>query len=120
MTLVTPTLLLAEVAVELVVRLSPSFVRVTFAGAGLADLDARHGYDTRIKIIFPGTTGKLPPITHVTDDWYACWKAMPDDERAAMRTYTIRDVVGSGEETRLVVDFVVHDGATVVAGRWAS
>ena len=26
-----------------------------------------------------------------------------------MRTYTIRDVVGSGADTRLVVDIVLHD-----------
>ena len=34
---------------------------------------------------------------------------IPEDERGSMRTYTIRDLVGSGAGTRIVVDIVVHD-----------
>jgi NADPH-dependent ferric siderophore reductase len=39
-----------------------------------------------------------------------------------MRTYTVRDVVGTGVDTRLVVDFVLHlaEGATGPASSWAA
>ena len=39
-----------------------------------------------------------------------------------MRTYTVRDVRGSGVDTRLVVDLVLHldDGATGPGSRWAA
>ena len=34
-----------------------------------------------------------------------------------MRTYTVRDVLGDGADTRLVVDLVVHaDGRTAMSG----
>ena len=39
-----------------------------------------------------------------------------------MRTYTVREVRGSGADTRLVVDFVLHlaEGATGPASSWAA
>ena len=37
------------------------------------------------------------------------WLERPVEERGHMRTYTIRDVVGAGADTRLVVDIVLHD-----------
>jgi len=119
MTTVLPTVLLAEVSVASVERLSPSFVRITLTGDGLRHLDAAHGNDTRFKMVFPGPAGALPPVTEDPNDWYAAWSAMPDAERAVMRTYTIRDVLGSGPDTRLVVDMVVHGGGVGPACRWA-
>ncbi|MBS45343.1 MAG: NADPH-dependent ferric siderophore reductase [Nocardioides sp.] len=119
--LVLPVLL-EEVEVVDVARLSPSFVRVHLASPALAELGCDGTtYDQRIKLILPGPTGRvrLPDLTGAVDGWYAAWLALPEDERGAMRTYTVRDVVGSGADTRLVVDLVVHDGATGPAGRWA-
>lgn len=34
---------------------------------------------------------------------------IPEDERGSMRTYTIRDVVGDGADTRFIVDIVTHE-----------
>lgn len=37
-----------------------------------------------------------------------------------MRTYTIRSLVGAGDDTRLVVDIVVHPGAVGPGSDWAA
>ena len=118
-----PPGLLTRVTVARVRRLSPSFVRVWLASPALADLARDQGFDTRFKIVFPGPTGELPPDAASAAEWQAGWMAMPDDVRPPMRTYTIRDVVGSGAQTQLVVDLVVHesDDPTTLgpACRWA-
>jgi NADPH-dependent ferric siderophore reductase len=118
-----PSTLLATVQVSRVERLSPAFTRVWLASPALADLARDQGFDTRFKIVFPGPTGQLPPSGGDAQEWQAGWMAMPDDVRSPMRTYTIRDVVGTGEQTELVVDLVVHesdDPATLgPACRWA-
>lgn len=87
--------LLAEVETVDVERISPSFVRVVLAGPELAEygVDGPR-YDQRIKLVF--------------------------GEDGPMRTYTIADVLGEGEDTRLVVDVVVHDdGLAGPGGAWA-
>ncbi|MBZ5737872.1 siderophore-interacting protein [Nocardioides mangrovi] len=101
-------MILDEVEVVRVERLSPTFVRVELGGRCLADFGVDGPtYDQRIKLIFPGQPrGPLPRFA--AEDWYAAWLALPDDERGHMRTYTIRDVVGEDVDTRLVVDIVVH------------
>jgi NADPH-dependent ferric siderophore reductase len=91
-----PPLLLEEVEVARVERLSPSFVRVELAAPALADFGVDGPlYDQRIKLIFPGDR---------------------------TRTYTVRDVLGEGEQTRLVVDFVIHapDEPSGPGGEWAA
>jgi NADPH-dependent ferric siderophore reductase len=89
-------MILDQVEVVRVDRLSPSFVRVELAGPCLADFGvAGPTYDQRIKLVFPGDQ---------------------------MRTYTLRDVRGEGPATRLVVDLVVHGDAYGDPGpacRWA-
>lgn len=104
-----PAALVARVRVERVERLSPAFVRVTFGGPELADLSTADGFDTRVKLVFPGPTGRLPEHSAVPEQWQAAWVAMPDDERSPMRTYTIREIRTEGERVQLVTDFVVHD-----------
>jgi NADPH-dependent ferric siderophore reductase len=80
-------LILDEVEVARVERVSPSYVRVELAGPELAECGVDGPlFDQRIKLVFP-------------------------ERGDAMRTYTIRDLVGSGADTRLVVDIVVHDPA---------
>ncbi|MCX6397365.1 MAG: siderophore-interacting protein [Propionibacteriales bacterium] len=75
-------------------RISPSFVRVVLGSPELAEYGIEGPrYDQRIKLVFPGDH---------------------------MRTYTIRDVLGTGRETRFVVDIVVHeDGLAGPGGGWA-
>jgi len=103
-----PTILdVAEV--RAVRRVSPSFVRVELGADSFAELGPDGPIlDQRIKLVFPGVGGRLPVI-EPTEDWYGAWLAVPEDERGSMRTYTIRDVVGEGTDTRMVVDIVVHD-----------
>jgi NADPH-dependent ferric siderophore reductase len=117
---VTLPLLLEEVEVASVDRLSPSFTRVELASPAFAELGVHdRSYDQRFKVLFPADDGALPAVADIGEDWYAAWLALPEGERGHLRTYTARAVRGSGEATRLVVDFVVHEGATGPAGRWA-
>jgi len=120
-------MLLTEIEVVRAERVSPSYVRVEFAGEALAELGPDGPvYDQRIKLIFPNAAGELPSFAAADDSWWTTWLEIPEDERGSMRTYTIRDVVRDGAETRLVVDIVVHEddghgvgGADGPGNRWA-
>ena len=122
-------MLLTEVEVVSVERLSPTFVRVELGGRDLADYGVDGDrWDQRIKLVFPDpTTGarnstKLAATEGADESWLATWLERPAAERGHMRTYTIRDVRGSGEQTTLVVDMVLHlEGDLVGPGStWAS
>src|SRR3546814_2142275 len=43
------------------------------------------------------------------DSWWDTWLRIPEADRGSIRTYTIRDLVGEGTDTRIVVDIVVHE-----------
>ncbi|WP_432478223.1 siderophore-interacting protein [Nocardioides sp. GXQ0305] len=125
MTVTTHSLpmILAEVEVVRVQRLSPTFVRVELGSPALADFGVDgHLYDQRIKLVFPGESGRVPSFEGADESWYTSWLDIPAEERGHMRTYTVRDVVGEGTDTRLVVDLVLHldDGATGPGSRWAA
>src|SRR5690606_41506855 len=49
-------------------------------------------------------------------DWYAAWRALPEEERNPMRTYTVRTVRQNLREVD--VDVVMH-GDAGPASRWA-
>ena len=101
--------ILDEVEVVRVERLSPSFVRVELGSPALADFGVDGPlWDQRIKLVFPGGSGRLPSFAGADESWYATWLDIPAEERGHMRTYTVRDVVGTGTDTRLVVDLVLH------------
>jgi len=103
-------MILDEVEVHRVERVSPSFVRVELAGPGLAECGTDGPlYDQRMKIVFPNATGNLPSLDDMDDSWWDSWTQLPEEERGSMRTYTIRDLAGSGAGSRIVVDIVVHD-----------
>jgi NADPH-dependent ferric siderophore reductase len=115
-------MILSEVEVVAVERLSPSYVRIELGGAALADLGVPGPLlDQRIKIVFPGADGVLPTFS-AGPGWYADWLAQPEEQRGCMRTYTIRDVRGAGAGTRIVVDFVLHlaPGHAGPGSTWAS
>ncbi|GAA4195944.1 siderophore-interacting protein [Streptosporangium oxazolinicum] len=97
------------------VRLSPNFLRVTFGGEELADF-ADKGLDQRIKVIFPLPDGSITPLGR-GDDWYQRWRALPDELRNPIRTYTARAV--RPELREVDIDFVLH-GETGPASRWAT
>ena len=103
-------MILDQVEVCSVQRISPSYVRVELAGACLAELGVTGSYyDQRFKMIFPNAAGTLPSFAEMDDSWWTTWLQIPEAERGSMRTYTIRDVLGEGADTRLVVDIVVHE-----------
>ncbi|MCX6399099.1 MAG: siderophore-interacting protein [Propionibacteriales bacterium] len=105
----TLPLLLTQVEVRRAERVSASFVRVELGGAALADFGVDGPvFDQRIKIIFPNAAGTLPDFTTADESWWTSWMEIPEQERGSMRTYTVRDVVGADEDTRLVVDIVTH------------
>lgn len=107
----TLPLLLTELEVVRAERVSPSFVRIELGGAALAELGPDGPvYDQRIKLIFPNAAGTLPSFAGADESWWTTWTEIPEDERGSLRTYTIRDRVGEGVDTRLVVDIVVHEG----------
>lgn len=98
-----------EATVVAVEELSPSFLRIRFAGCEEIETG---GYDQRIKILLPGagTPLVLPPA----DDWYAAWCAMDPSARPIMRTFTIR----SQQDTTLDIEFALH-GDAGPASAWA-
>ena len=114
--------LLDEVEVVSVERLSPSFRRLELGGPALAELGVDGPfYDQRIKLVLPNDAGELPSF-EVSDAWYGRWLDLPDAERGHMRTYTVRQVRGTSDDTRLVVDVVLHvaGGATGPGSTWAA
>lgn len=117
----TLPMVLAEVSVTSVERLSPSFVRIELGAAALADFGVDGPlYDQRIKLVFPNDAGELASFEGADDSWFATWLDIPESERGHMRTYTVREVRGEGEDARLVVDFVLHPGAEGPGSRWAA
>ncbi|MFI7338323.1 siderophore-interacting protein [Streptomyces sp. NPDC050085] len=112
-------------------RLGPSLLRVTFTGPTLADFHGG-GRDQSLSLFLPhpGQDAPVLPAPVPGDDgraWHAAYRAIPDDERAVMRSYTLsgqrRDAEQGIEEVD--IDFVLHnDDAenTAAAGpacRWA-
>ena len=117
-------MLFADVEVVSVVRLGPTFVRVELGGPALADFGVDGAlWDQRIKLVFPDPlTGGITSTEGADEAWFSTWLERPATERGHMRTYTVRDVRGSGEQTTLVVDMVLHlEGDLVGPGStWAS
>ena len=102
------------VRVAAVRRLSPAFVRVTFTGPDLGEC-APSGFDQRIKLLFPLPDHGLT-CCPTGPDWYGEWRALPEERRNPMRTYTVRAARPAARE--LDVDLVLH-GATGPASAWA-
>ena len=116
--------LLAELEVVSVERTGPSFVRVELGGPELAELGVDGPWwDQRIKLVLPDpTTGATPSVEGADASWLASWLERPAAERGHLRTYTVREVRGSGRRTTLVVDMVLHlEGDLVGPGSlWAA
>lgn len=122
----TPTrhslpMVLDEIEVSGVQRLSPTFIRVTFTSPALADFGVDGDLlDQRIKLIFPAVPGVLPAFDGADESWFTTWLQRPVEERGHMRTFTVRRFTEAGADSRLEVDFAVHEGADCgPAARWA-
>ncbi|AWB95038.1 hypothetical protein DCE93_04670 [Agromyces badenianii] len=96
-------------------RMSPHFVRVTFRSDDLREL-GWDGPDQRIKVVLPLEGSGFDAVPSDAD-WFSAWRALPDDRRNPIRTYTIRDARPDAGE--LDVDFVAH-GDSGPASRWIS
>jgi NADPH-dependent ferric siderophore reductase len=120
----TLPLLFTEVEVVSVERLSPSFARVELGSPALAEFGVDGPrWDQRIKLVLPDpVTGGITTTEGADETWFSTWLEQDASERGHMRTYTIRDVRGSGEQTTFVVDMVLHlEGDLVGPGStWAS
>ncbi|MGN9840286.1 siderophore-interacting protein [Nonomuraea sp. H19] len=96
-------------------RLSPSFLRVTFTGDELRHF-ADNGFDQRIKLILPVP---LHGLAHLPTgpDWFPRWRALEEDKRNPMRTYTVR--LARPQAREVDVDVVMHPGGHGPVARWA-
>ena len=106
---------LFEVALKERRVLSPSLHRLVFTGADVARMKTE-GPDQRIKVFFP-LPGQDAPEVPSGEDWYARYRALADDQRPPMRTYTLRQLRAAQGEVD--VDFVLH-GETGPDSRWAT
>ncbi|MGH3877569.1 MAG: siderophore-interacting protein [Actinophytocola sp.] len=95
-------------------QVTPHLRRITFAGPDLAGIVSA-GLDQRIKLFFP-LAGQDEPVVPEGENWYTEFRALPDDVRPAMRTYTVRDFRPG--ELELDVDVVLH-GDTGPGSSWA-
>jgi NADPH-dependent ferric siderophore reductase len=100
----TPSWRFFPVTVSAVRRVSPSFIRVTFAGDCLTSF-ADNGYDQRIKLCLPVPAHGFDHLP-TDEDWWSRWRALPDDRRNPIRTYTAAAVRADTGEVD--VDMVVH------------
>ncbi|MFF4898476.1 siderophore-interacting protein [Streptomyces sp. NPDC001068] len=105
-------------------RLGPSLVRVTFTGADLAHFHSE-GRDQSLSLFIPAEGRTEPAVPfELGEGWFQAWRELPDDVRAVMRSYTLRELRRDPDE--IDVDFVLHGiepAAATPAGpasRWAS
>ncbi|WP_411110181.1 siderophore-interacting protein [Streptomyces sp. c-19] len=102
-------------------RLGPSLVRVTFTGDDLKNF-AAGGRDQSLSLFLPHPGQEAPVLPPLDNpDMYAilgAWRALPDDERAVMRSYTVREQ-RTEPVNEVDIDFALHgDGGP--ACRWAA
>ncbi|WP_375384472.1 siderophore-interacting protein [uncultured Microbacterium sp.] len=104
-------------SVSRVHRLTPHFIRVTFQDDEFTHFGTA-GLDQRIKVVLPHPNGEYADFGQhdAAGDWYDRWRALPEPDRNAFRTYTVRRIDPDARE--LDIDFVVHHGAGP-AGEWA-
>lgn len=102
--------------------LSPHFVRLTLSGESLRHF-AGWGRDQRIKVVLPlpdgsfADTGLLDEPTPHPSEWYTRWRALPEDERNVLRTYTPAAI--RAEQGEIDIDFFLHEPAGP-ASAWAA
>jgi len=119
-------MVLSEVEVSATTRLSPTFVRLELAGPGLAEVGLAEAgdpvwWDQRFKLVVPDpATGAITSVDDADGTWLSTWTDRPVTERGHMRTYTVRELRGSGRDTRLVFDVVLHEGASGPGADWAT
>ena len=95
-------------------RLSPTLVRITLGGPGLAGFVSTGVGDEYVRVFFPHGEDQTEVSLPVPNgDWWVLPEGAPE---APMRTYTIRDA--RPESGEIDIDFVIH--AAGIAGPWAA
>ena len=98
-------------------RLGPSLVRVSFTGEDLQHFFS-DGHDQSLSLFLPAEGRTEPGVpVELGDGWWQAWRELPDEERAVMRSYTLRGLRRDPDE--IDIDFVLHEPAGP-ASRWAS
>lgn len=93
-----------RVGVVRVLRLSPGLVRITFGGMELSGMTSG-GLDQRIKLLLP-LPGQNEPYLPAGEESYPALRALSEQVRPKMRTYTVRE--HRPELAEFDVDFVLH------------
>ncbi|KAA0012954.1 siderophore-interacting protein [Billgrantia pellis] len=110
---------LFDIALARRTQVSTSLVRLTFTGPEVSRM-ATYAPDQRIKLFFPPAGGSLETLFEIAKreehDWYGAYRALPEEQRPPMRTYTIRALRPMRGEVE--VEFVLH-GDNGPASRWA-
>jgi NADPH-dependent ferric siderophore reductase len=109
-----------DASVAAVRRLGPSSVRLTLTGPELAGFGVA-GCDQRFKLVLSRDDAGLDRLRACGSAWYPEYCAMPEEQRPAIRTYTVRAV--RPERAELDVDVVLHgvaDGHAGPAASWAA
>ncbi len=101
-------------------RLGPTMLRVTFGGGALRFF-ASGGRDQSFSLFLPQPGQEEPDLPYAEGEgWFAAWRAIPADQRAVLRSYTVR--AQRAEPPEVDVDFALH-GTGPAAGpatTWAS
>jgi NADPH-dependent ferric siderophore reductase len=105
---------LFRVEVVATARVSPHMRRITFGGECLTGCVSA-GHDQRIKLFLP-RPGETDPVVPEGPDWYTRYRAMPQETKPPMRTFTIREL--RADQHEMDVDFVLH-GDLGPASTWA-
>lgn len=101
-------------------QISTSLVRFTFSGPDVHQM-ATYAPDQRIKLFFPDGDASLEVLSEIArqsgPDWYSQYRALDEQIRPPMRTYTIRAL--RAQDAEVDIEFVLH-GDTGPASRWAT
>lgn len=98
-------------------RLSPSLLRITFGGEDLKGFESG-GYDQSFSLFLPHPHQEVPVVpVDEGENWFAAWRALPEEERAVRRSYTVREQRRDPDE--IDIDFALHTGNAGPATRWA-
>lgn len=102
-------------------RLGRSFLRITFGGGSLGEFRSG-GYDQSLSLFLPPTGREHTALPSTGEDtWFADWRAMPDEERPVMRSYTVREQRRTpGGVDEVDIDFVLHGTETSAAASVSS
>ncbi|MBM7806372.1 NADPH-dependent ferric siderophore reductase [Geodermatophilus bullaregiensis] len=115
-----PQWLFFDTVVARVRRLGPSAVRITLTGPRLGDFGVA-GDDQRVKLVLAPDPTVLAELQAAGGEWYPAYRALAEERRPVLRTYTVRAARPGQAEVDL--DVVLHgagEGHAGPAATWAA